>query len=348
MRTILCLCMLLLFVGSQLQCSEHTPQQDSLKPEPVSILESNPAEPNSSDTLIRNEISSAEQPVADANGTEFHRNESKVEEATAPDDFSQFPEVCRRIRSHYGKVSCLTPYIEWIVERQSSKAAMCKVMTLWKSGLLEDCHLLSHVVGKASLKALGDPGKAMQECPLDCIQGCIHGVMEAHIQALEKDGKLSDSALLTLCDSQRPGTTAYQQCVHGLGHGLLAHSWRTLKQAVALCEASKKQAFQEDCLSGVFMENFDRYSMLDKDSLNALLPTLCEPVRSKSTLLEACVASLGEGIAFYTQYQLTEGNLMCQTLKKSLGQNMVLVCEHFLKTEIENSKNRPSEPEACQ
>ncbi|TNE50305.1 MAG: hypothetical protein EP343_08670 [Deltaproteobacteria bacterium] len=343
---VVCLMLIGLALISQQGCSATSPQHDSAFTELVTSLDGG-------EVGQLEESSPEPSMVADQAALDETRpNESTTEqcpESGEEHDFSEdFSQQCSSQKSYYAQVQCLTPYLHSLVQNESPKKAMCVLMDLYRSGAVADCHLLAHEIGKALFKKVKEPGVAIQQCPMDCIQGCIHGVMEDHILSVEKQQpNASDETLLSLCDSIPTNTLAFSQCVHGLGHGLFAHGRRSLAQAATLCESRKSASFQEDCLSGVFMENFDRYSTLDEAAMKAVLPTMCGSIRSNSRWLESCLASLGEGLAFYTSYNLDKGKALCQSLSPTYSSENVLACEFFLKTEIDASEQNRKHASSC-
>ena len=57
-----------------------------------------------------------------------------------------------------------------------------------------------------------------------------------------------------LCEDETTGFGMHQ-CLHGVGHGLMAWFDYGLHDALEACDLSKLQSHRESCYSGVFMEN---------------------------------------------------------------------------------------------
>lgn len=111
------------------------------------------------------------------------------------------------------------------------------------------CHNMAHEVGRFSYEYYG--GKSFEDCDALCQSGCYHGVIEAHFQ--ENGIADLDRDLEYLCD-ERFNYFFTHQCVHGIGHGLMAWTDYDLPEALNACDRLSTED-QHSCYSGVFMEN---------------------------------------------------------------------------------------------
>lgn len=111
-----------------------------------------------------------------------------------------------------------------------------------------DCHEPGHAVGRQSYALFGT--KVFQLCSAECHSGCYHGAAEAYFSEHGADDL--EKALDTICDSSLNPFFSHQ-CLHGVGHGLMAWSGYDLFKALKACDALSKQ--RESCYTGVFMEN---------------------------------------------------------------------------------------------
>lgn len=111
-----------------------------------------------------------------------------------------------------------------------------------------DCHQRAHQTGRMVYTMMGD--KAFMECSAECHSGCYHGATEAFF-ADHGTANLSDN-LKTLCSSV---TNAFfsHQCIHGIGHGLMAWADYDIFKALKGCDLLNQR--QDSCWTGVFMEN---------------------------------------------------------------------------------------------
>jgi hypothetical protein len=111
-----------------------------------------------------------------------------------------------------------------------------------------DCHNVGHETGRIAYELFGD--KAFQECTAECHSGCYHGATEAFFQE-NGTANLVDNLDL-LCD-QDLNSFFNHQCLHGIGHGLMAWTNYDLFEALQSCDFLPEG--QSSCYSGVFMEN---------------------------------------------------------------------------------------------
>lgn len=111
------------------------------------------------------------------------------------------------------------------------------------------CHQPAHRAGRIGYKIFGN--KAFIEYSAECQSGYYHGAMEGYFSEYNS-GSLKDS-LTTLCQG---GTNSFfeHQCVHGIGHGVMAWTNYELLDALEGCDELPKR--QDSCWTGVFMENF--------------------------------------------------------------------------------------------
>jgi len=210
---------------------------------------------------------------------------------------------------------CLRSYFQELTITDSATVAFSEAKRLNDQGVIDDCHLAAHFIGEASYeKFSGDTGKAFALCPLGCIQGCQHGVMEAYVASLE-DSSLEISAIANVCDSVSTDTLLREQCVHGVGHGILQYAG-DIELAFALCDEFNKSDSREECLGGVLMENVDQHLLLSESELKKVLPDLCEAARKNRNLLQTCLETIGEGLMFYTGHDLDRSKQLCRVLPK--------------------------------
>ncbi|MDP2676492.1 MAG: cupredoxin domain-containing protein [bacterium] len=111
-----------------------------------------------------------------------------------------------------------------------------------------DCHNAAHEAGRLSYKLVG--GEAFQACSAECHSGCYHGATESFFQ--DKGIKNLDENLSLLC-SEGLNSFFSHQCIHGVGHGLMAWSDYDIHEALRICDTLPDG--QASCHSGVFMEN---------------------------------------------------------------------------------------------
>ncbi len=111
-----------------------------------------------------------------------------------------------------------------------------------------DCHQTAHKAGRFAYEVDGD--KAFEQCGAECHSGCYHGATEAYFKV---HGTANLTANLNvLCKSELNPFFSHQ-CVHGVGHGLMAWTNYQINEALKSCDLLQKR--QDSCWTGVFMEN---------------------------------------------------------------------------------------------
>lgn len=111
-----------------------------------------------------------------------------------------------------------------------------------------DCHQSAHKAGRFAYEFFKE--KAFQECSAECHSGCYHGATEAYF----RDHGTANLAknLGVLCG---PVSNPFfnHQCIHGIGHGLMAWTNYDIRDALAGCDLLHER--RDSCYTGVFMEN---------------------------------------------------------------------------------------------
>ena len=111
-----------------------------------------------------------------------------------------------------------------------------------------DCHQPAHRAGRLAYEIHGAEAFRLQR--LECHAGGLHGAIEAYFRSHGIADLAAESGQIcpaTLDDFRR------SQCVHGIGHGLMAWSSYELPDALKACDLLPRD--RESCYTGVFMEN---------------------------------------------------------------------------------------------
>ena len=114
-----------------------------------------------------------------------------------------------------------------------------------------DCHDRAHELGRRAYEVVGS--EAFKSCGIECHSGCRHGATEAFFA----DNGTSDliSGMGVLCGDEMDNKFHMHQCIHGIGHGLMAWYDYDLHKALQACDLIEHPFHQSSCYSGVFMEN---------------------------------------------------------------------------------------------
>jgi hypothetical protein len=153
---------------------------------------------------------------------------------------------------------CFEGHYRAIINSKGVKDAFVDIKDAYdKSPFVKgNCHQLVHVIGRAAGDKYGDVAKAYAEGDNFCWSGYYHGVMEAVINKIGYDN--IKAQLSTICASVA-ATERYSfyhyNCVHGLGHGVMAVNQTELFDALRTCDALTDWWERESCYGGVFMEN---------------------------------------------------------------------------------------------
>lgn len=113
-----------------------------------------------------------------------------------------------------------------------------------------DCHQQAHKLGRLSYQIFGV--KAFQKMDTTCHSGMIHGAMEAFLK--EKGTTNLSANIKSLCD-KADSAFGHFECLHGVGHGVLAYSDYKMPWALSTCKTLADNFSQSSCFGGVFMEN---------------------------------------------------------------------------------------------
>ena len=113
-----------------------------------------------------------------------------------------------------------------------------------------DCHQRAHDLGRAAFEEFGAAAFALSSH--ECHAGAFHGATEALFASRGTANLEQDVA--AICAGAE-NLFFRHQCVHGVGHGLMAWTSYELHDALPLCDRMPTQSDKGSCYSGVFMEN---------------------------------------------------------------------------------------------
>lgn len=119
-----------------------------------------------------------------------------------------------------------------------------------------ECHQLTHIVGRTGYRKYGGLDKAYAQGDSFCWSGYYHGAIEQAINDI--GGKKIAAQAPQVCQSfakKRPYSFDHFNCVHGLGHGMMAVGSYNLPDSLKLCDNLTSSWDRSSCYGGVFMEN---------------------------------------------------------------------------------------------
>ncbi|MDA1169508.1 MAG: hypothetical protein O3A36_04170 [bacterium] len=233
----------------------------------------------------------------------------------------QAPKECFDLEKEYDKWICFRPYFNELVRKVSPAYAMTEAKVLKEKKVLDDCHLNAHFIGEAALEKYDfDPGKAFAAGEFGCIEGYFHGVMERYVR-YKADPYSVTSKVKNICDtvsSPNPQKEALlkSQCAHGIGHGLVAHNFLPIADALAACE---DMDYAWRCKGGVEMEHVEQYLSLEEHELKGVLPEICKPFADLDdpASLSGCASNIGVALMWYTKHDLAQSKKLCEELGES-------------------------------
>ena len=118
------------------------------------------------------------------------------------------------------------------------------------------CHAITHAIGQAAIAKYGDVAEAFRHGDNACGSGYYHGVMQGFALARGRTNLLSDlDAVCAAVPGKERQSLDYFNCVHGLGHAVMAVRDDELFDALHDCDGLTGAMEQNACVNGVFMEN---------------------------------------------------------------------------------------------
>ena len=151
--------------------------------------------------------------------------------------------------------SCLLRFVDERTASDGAEAALAdlRVLSARDATARGFCHALAHEAGHAGYKKYGDIAAAFRHGDGTCWSGYYHGVLEAYAETADRPGL--EERVSDVCDGISDTDRDRFNCVHGLGHGLLAYANDDIDAAIALCDRLRNDRERDTCHAGVFMQN---------------------------------------------------------------------------------------------
>jgi hypothetical protein len=163
---------------------------------------------------------------------------------------------CRRFLSE--DFECYEAYYSTLVRERGVADAFADLRARYNTNtyVKENCHPITHVIGRVAIEKYPTLSEAYTYGDSFCWSGYYHGALEGIIA---KMGRAEvPNQLNTIC-ADIPGKERYSfdyfNCIHGLGHGLMAYTNHELFDALTLCDRLEGIWEKRSCYGGVFMEN---------------------------------------------------------------------------------------------
>lgn len=150
-------------------------------------------------------------------------------------------------------------YLE-LLKQEDPKVALTKLQKDIEadSSLARSCHTLVHELGRAAFTKYHTFNGAIRYQNELCNSGYFHGVIEAYFTY---DPSVLNN-LNTACNQYQKESFHYWQCNHGIGHGVMFLTQNDLPRSLKLCNSLQGEFKIENCVNGVFMENFNTDQVL--------------------------------------------------------------------------------------
>jgi len=118
------------------------------------------------------------------------------------------------------------------------------------------CHAITHAIGQAAVRKYSNVADAFAYGDNACGSGYYHGVMQGFALTLGREKLLRDlDAICAGVPGNERKSLDYFNCVHGLGHAIMAVRGDELFDALQDCDGLTGSMEQNACVNGVFMEN---------------------------------------------------------------------------------------------
>jgi len=238
------------------------------------------------------------------------------------------------------RLLCYSQFFGRVVENEENNSDALELsIALSKIGAIDDCHFVSHEIGHIAFEETKDVTKSLHNMDgTMCRGGYFHGVLASYFHEFEESGKSFPRSYQTICNDLI-GSSNYQDCVHGLGHGLVHYFGDDLQSAVDKCN---DLSFYQDilCTKGVMMQYTDdiltRQGISQESTSNLCIESMLDKLD-----YQECSMSLGTTIAFFTNHNFDEGKVSCELIEDEKTQKL---CIDGLRLEIEDSEKYETKP----
>jgi hypothetical protein len=158
-----------------------------------------------------------------------------------------------------GDYSCYQERYKTLVRGSGVQAAFAELKDEYDKNVFvrNNCHQLTHVIGRAAADVYGDIPTTYSKGDNFCWSGYYHGAMEAVVAKIGPDKILdqADTICADLAEGQQQHSFYHYNCVHGLGHGFMGILDNDVFKSLETCDTMTDQWERESCYGGVFMEN---------------------------------------------------------------------------------------------
>jgi len=247
---------------------------------------------------------------------------------------------CSLADSEKLSTSCYSQLFQrMILQEESTSNPLELSVALSKLGAIDDCHFTSHAMAHASFQE--NPNIIETLSGLDgsvCRGAFYHGSIASYFNTLKDNGESNPIPSTDLCSSFY-GTSNYQDCIHGLGHGFVLFYSDELKPAVQSCNQMSYYQNQV-CIKGVMMQyTADQINQYGTTSEN--ISNMCPKLELSSQDYQQCVMSIGTTLAFHSFHNFEVASQFCKLLEDEEAEEF---CIQGLELEIQDSEKYKVSP----
>ncbi len=248
--------------------------------------------------------------------------------------------VCADMDDGTSRLVCYSEFFGKIAENEENNSDALELsIALSKIGTIDDCHFVSHQVGHVAFTE--NPNVIENLIGMDgtmCRGGYFHGVLAAYFHEVQENNMPLPPDYQSICD-ELIGSSNYQDCVHGLGHGLVHFFGEELNSSLNMCH---EMSFYQDrlCVKGVMMQHTDNV-LTRKGITQDVVSNICNESQLEKYDYIECNMSLGTTLSFFTNHDLDEGKKLCELIQNNDAQTQ---CVEGLMLEINDSEKYETAP----
>ncbi|MEK7193441.1 MAG: hypothetical protein AAB652_01485 [Patescibacteria group bacterium] len=153
---------------------------------------------------------------------------------------------------------CYEAYYKNLVQKNGVKEAFVDLRSRYGESayVKSQCHPITHVIGRVAAEESPDVASAYAKGDSFCWSGYYHGVMEGIIGKIGRETLTAQmNGICKVLRDKEPYIFDHYNCVHGLGHGVMAITNDELFDSLKYCENLTDSWERSSCAGGVFMEN---------------------------------------------------------------------------------------------
>ena len=174
---------------------------------------------------------------------------TKLEPLVVEGEALSFPEAPALTQDEYRELLRSTEAVRAFMEAYGPHDTL-KVLRQGEVETGLDCHQSAHHLGRMTFAAYGAAASVSVE--ETCRSGMRHGMMEQLFVTRGITNLAEDVEVL--CPSQVDSFSRHQ-CLHGVGHGVMAWTAYEIEDALKLCDLMSNESSRSSCYTGIFMEN---------------------------------------------------------------------------------------------